>query len=70
MLTSTSETMTIVFQSDQSISHEGFVASYITFDASQGKGYATCYFFIKWYIACLFFINFWSFKTAIIFNIQ
>ena len=47
MLTSTSETMTIVFQSDQSISHEGFVASYITFDASQGKGYATCYFFHK-----------------------
>jgi hypothetical protein len=36
MLTSTSEAMTIVFQSDSSISHEGFSATYITFDAAQG----------------------------------
>ena len=57
MLTSTSETMTIVFQSDQSISHEGFVASYITFDASQGKGYATCYFFHKMEVLQLLLAN-------------
>ena len=35
--TSTGESVTIVFQSDSSISHEGFSVTYVTFDASQCK---------------------------------
>jgi hypothetical protein len=43
-VTSTSETLTIVFQSDASIAHEGFSVTYVTFDASQGMEFLSLFF--------------------------
>ena len=37
ILTSTASRMSILFESDESISHEGFTANYVIMDAATGK---------------------------------
>ena len=37
MLTSTASRMAVLFESDESISHEGFSANYVVLDAATGR---------------------------------